>query len=350
MKVLLTGANGFVGSHILDALLDRGFRPVVLLRPAARRQWLHDKLDRIEIQSGTLNDPAVLEVALGGVTHVIHCAGCTKAVNPDGYFEVNRDATRQLVDAINRHTPNLDRLIYVSSLAASRPATSDAPATEETVSAPVTIYGRSKLAGEREIREHCRVPFGILRPAAVYGPRDTDFLNLFRAVASGVVPLLQKGRQQLSLVHVGDLAELVAICLDHPRAVNGIYHVAEEQVVTSRELVDEIARQMGLRPWTPPLPRVLLWLICAGRDLISKATGRPHILSRHKYAEMVAPGWVSGTDRLRRELGYACPTDLSQGISRTLAWYRGQGWLRQKPMMTGRPESAGPGRLDRRCE
>jgi nucleoside-diphosphate-sugar epimerase len=327
MKVLLTGANGFVGSHILDVLLTRDIRTVLLLRTTGDRRWIQDKLDRIQLQPGSLNDAAALELALKDVTHVIHCAGCTKALDVADFFAVNQGATRALVDAIHQYAPRLDRLIYISSLAAARPATSSAPATEESPSAPVTVYGRSKLAGESELRNRCRVPFSILRPAAVYGPRDADFLNLFKAVRGRVVPMVDRGRQELSLVYVGDLAELVAVTLEHPRGVEGIYHVAEPQSVTSRELAAEIARQMGVQPVYPPLPKALLWSICAAQDLISRISGRPHILSRQKYAELVAPGWVSGTDRLRQELGFVCRTGLREGIERTLDWYRSQHWL-----------------------
>jgi nucleoside-diphosphate-sugar epimerase len=346
MKVLLTGANGFVGSHVLDVLLERAIELVVLVRPNANRQWLEGKTDRFQTQSGTLDDPGVLDTALRGVTHVIHCAGCTKAVNPSTYFKVNRDSTRRLVEAINRQSPTLKRLIHVSSLAASCPATADAPATEETPSAPVTVYGSSKLAGEREIQGYCRVPFGILRPAAVYGPRDKDFLNLFKAVAGRVVPLVGWGRQQLSLVYVRDLAELIVTCLEHPRAVGGVYHVAHPQVVTARGLVDEIARQMMIRTMTLPLSRALFWLICAGRDLVSSVTGRPHILSRQKYPEVVAPGWVTGTEKLRSDLGHVCSTAMDRGIAGTLAWYREQGWMHGNPDRRGQEHAdvrqAGP--------
>ena len=327
MKVLLTGANGFVGSHILDVLLARDLPTVLLLRPTGDRRWIRDKLDRIQLQPGSLNDPAALELALKDVTHVVHCAGCTKALDPADFFAVNQGATRALVEAIHQHAPDLNRLIYISSLAAARPATSSAPATEESPSAPVTVYGRSKLAGESELRNRCRVPFSILRPAAVYGPRDADFLQLFKAVRGRVVPMVGRGRQELSLVYVEDLAELVAVALEHPRGVEGIYHVAEPQPVTSHGLAAEIARQLGVRPIYPPLPRALLWSICAVQDLISKISGRPHILSRQKFAELVAPGWVSGTDRVRQELGFVCRTGLREGLERTLDWYRSQRWL-----------------------
>ena len=327
MKVLLTGANGFVGSHILDVLLARDLPTVLLLRPTGDRRWIRDKLDRVQLQPGSLNDPAALELALKDVTHVVHCAGCTKALDPADFFAANQGGTRALVEAIHQHAPDLDRLIYISSLAAARPATSSAPATEELPSAPVTVYGRSKLAGESELRNRCRVPFSILRPAAVYGPRDADFLDLFKAVRGRVVPMVDRGRQELSLVYVEDLAELVAVALEHPRGVEGIYHVAEPQPVTSRGLAAEIARQLGVRPIYPPLPRALLWSICAVQDLISKISGRPHILSRQKFAELVAPGWVSGTDRVRQELGFVCRTGLREGLERTLDWYRRQRWL-----------------------
>jgi nucleoside-diphosphate-sugar epimerase len=131
----------------------------------------------------------------------------------------------------------------------------------------------------------------------------------------------------LSLVYVEDLAEAVMRTLEPASLPNGIYHVAEPHPVTARELAGQIARQMDVRPLFPSIPEALLWSICAGRDLVSKLTGRPHILSRQKFAELVAPGWVSGTNRLSQELGFVCPTGLREGIARTLDWYREAGWL-----------------------
>ncbi len=327
MRVLLTGANGFVGSHILDALVNRGIRPTLLLRPTANQDWIRAHSDRVEIHKGSLTDAQFLKTSLAGVEQVIHCVGCTKALHLHDYFEVNQGMTRHLIEALNQHAPQLDRLIYISSLAAAGPATAAAPATEKREPMPNSTYGRSKLAGEREIMTRCHVPFLILRPAAVYGPRDRDFLNLFKAVRNRLVPLVLRGRQELSLVYVRDLAECAVLALRQSATPRAIYHVAEAQSWTSRELAAEIARQLGVVPMFLPIPSVGLWLICAARDWISKMSGRPHILSRQKYAELVAPGWVSETSRLHRELGFVCGTRLPDGISQTLSWYRKQNWL-----------------------
>jgi nucleoside-diphosphate-sugar epimerase len=327
VKVLLTGANGFVGSHLLDALLARDIPTALLLRPTATLRHIQPRLARAEIHWGTVTDPVTLPAALQNVTHVIHCAGLTKTVRAAEFHQVNHLGTRHLVDAINTRQPQLDRLILISSLAASHPATSASPAQEDDPSEPITEYGRSKLAGEMEVRAHCHVPFTILRPAAVYGPRDADFLHLFRAVRNGFAPHFGGGRQELSLVFAPDLAEATLAALDPARAVGKTIHVAAPGFVTAGQLTEEIARQLGVRPLTPALPAACLLPICAACTLWSRLMGRPHILSLEKYAELTASGWVCSVDRLKTELGFTCPTSAKDGIARTIDWYRAQGWL-----------------------
>jgi nucleoside-diphosphate-sugar epimerase len=274
-----------------------------------------------------VTDPVALPSALQNVTHVIHCAGLTKTVRVAQFHEVNQLGTRHLVDAINRRQPHLHRLILISSLAASHPATSASPAHEDDPSEPITEYGRSKLAGEMEVRSHCRVPYSILRPAAVYGPRDADFLNLFRAVRSGFAPQFGGGRQELSLVFAPDLAEATLAALDSARAAGKTMHVAAPGFVTAGQLTEEIARQLGVRPFTPALPAACLFPICAACTAWSRLIGRPHILSLEKYAELTASGWVCSVDRLKTELGFTCPTSVKAGITHTVDWYRAKGWL-----------------------
>jgi 2-alkyl-3-oxoalkanoate reductase len=327
VKVLLTGANGFVGSHILDALVDRAIPTAILLRPTAGLHHIQSRLRHAEIHWGSVTDPVTLPAALQNVTHVIHCAGLTKAVRPAQFLEVNQVGTRFLVDAINTHQPAIQRLVLISSLAASHPATSARPAHEDDPSLPVTEYGRSKHAGEIEVRSHCRVPHLVLRPAAVYGPRDADFLHLFRAVHSRIAPQFGGGRQELSLVFAPDLAQAMVTALDTTVAAGRIVNVAAPGFLTARQLTDAIARQLGVRPFTPTLPAASLLPVCAAFSGWSRLTGRPHILSLEKYAELTAPGWVCRVDRLEAELGFTCPTSIEDGIARSIEWYRAHGWL-----------------------
>ncbi len=325
MKVLLTGANGFVGSHILDLLFARRIPAAVLLRPASNRRFIASHGAALDVRIGSIGDPDSVAAALEGVTHVLHCAGCTKALRRAEFDRVNRDGTRHVVEAVNAQGGRIERLVYVSSLAAAGPAGPGAPAREADPPHPVSAYGRSKLAGEQEVRGACRAAYVILRPAAVYGPRDLEFLRLFRAIARHVG--LRPSQQALSFAFVKDLAEAAVAALAHPAAPGNTYHVASPEVSTARAFAAEVAAQM--KTWTVPLPlpTAALAPLCWLQDGVSWITRRPAVLSRQKVSELRAPGWVCDTGRLRADLGIVCATTLKDGIAETLAWYRREGWL-----------------------
>jgi nucleoside-diphosphate-sugar epimerase len=326
LKVLLTGSSGFVGSHILDSLRQRGLATVLLLRPSSNRQFIAAHLPEVEVRSGGIEDLPSLRQAMAGVSQVIHCAGATKATRRAGFFEVNQGGTHNIVTAINERGGQVQRLVHVSSLAAVGPAPPEKPAREEDEPRPVSDYGKSKLAGESEVRNHCRAEYVILRPPAVYGPRDGEFLRLFRAVMRHLLPK-PSGSQVLSLVYVRDLANAVVACLDHPAAAGQTYFVAAREVVTARAMAQEIARQMKVWTIPLPLPNALLWPICLAQELMSRLTGRPNVLSLQKFAELCAPGWVCDPTRLEREVGLTCPTALKAGLAETMGWYRLHHWL-----------------------
>jgi nucleoside-diphosphate-sugar epimerase len=326
MKVLLTGANGFVGSHVLDSLHERGIETVALLRSSSNRRWIAGHLNRIEVRIGSIDDRASLVAALAGITHVIHCAGATKALNETGFFQSNQIGTRNVIEALNE-VGHVARLVHISSLAAGHPACSERPALPTDPAAPLSLYGRSKLAGEEEVRSRCRCEFVILRPPAVYGPRDAEFLRLFKAVRSHLLPRIGGGRQQLSLVYVKDLAGAIVACLNHPAAPGKTYYVTSPEIRTAGEFADLIAAQM--KTWTLPLPlpNMGLWPVCLVQDLVAKLTRRPSVVGLQKYRELTAPGWVCDPRPLQTELGIRCDTGLKEGVAATLAWYRQEGWL-----------------------
>jgi len=327
MKVLLTGANGFVGSHVLDRLRARGITTAVLLRPAGNKRFIEAHLPHLEVRTGSVGDPQSLGAAMQDVTHVVHCAGCTRALRVSEFHEVNQVGTRHVVEAVNQQQGRIQRLVHISSLAAGGPATADKPARENDPPNPVSEYGKSKLAGEQEVRGACQPEYVILRPSAVYGPRDAAFLPLFKAVKAHILPRLGSGRLALSLVFVKDLAEAVVTCLTHPAVPGKAFYVASPEVTSAPALAGEIAAQM--KAWTLPLPlpTAALWPLCVLQEAVSRLTRKPSVLSRQKYAELRAPGWVCSPERLRQELGFVCATTLKNGITATLAWYRQQGWL-----------------------
>jgi nucleoside-diphosphate-sugar epimerase len=326
MKVLLTGASGFVGSHVLDLLLARGIPTAVLLRQTSNLRFIQARLSRAETRLGAVTEPKSLCAAVGGLTHVIHCAGSTKAVRAAEFHEVNCLGTRHLVDAINQSGGQVRRLVFISSLAAAGPAPASAPSREDAAPRPVSAYGQSKLAAEQAIREGCRAEFVILRPPGVYGPRDAEFLKLFKAVKAHLCPVFGGGRA-FSLVFVRDLAEAVLACLAHPAAAGGTYNVAHPEPVTAASMAREIAAQMKTWTLSVPLPVQALYPVCLAQEGLARLMGRASVLNRHKYAELRAAGWVCDSSRLQRELGVGSATTLAAGVAETLAWYRENHWL-----------------------
>ena len=314
-----------MGSHILESLHQHRLPTAILLRDTSKTDFLRTCLEHTEIRQGSVEDPGSLNRVLEGVTHVIHCAGRTKAVNACEFYQTNHQGTRNLLEVVNR-TEGIRRFLHVSSLAVSGPATAQHPALEESPARPVSDYGKSKLAAEQEVRQHCRAAFTIIRPPAVYGPRDTGFLSMFRAIKRHLLPRPNKG-QALSLVYVKDLADAVTRCLTNPSASGKTYYVASPEVVTARAMAEQIATLMG--QWTVPLPMPtpVLYGVCLLQQLVSQITRQASLLNLQKYAELRAPGWVCSPARLLAETGLSCSTSLDEGLRQTLGWYQREHWL-----------------------
>ncbi len=327
MKVLLTGASGFVGSHVLDRLVSQEIETAILLRQGSSTRFIHSHLPRAEVRAGSIDDADSLRDALHGVTHVIHCAGITKALKEEDFLRVNQAGVRRLVEAVNAFGGRIQRLVHVSSLAAAGPAPPEKPAREEDPPRPVSAYGRSKLAGEREIAEHCRVPYVLLRPPAVYGPRDVEFLRVFKAARFHLHFKPLGGLRAFSLAYVRDLAAGVVAAATHPAADGKTYFLGSPEIVTPDTMGRAVARQMATWSIGLPAPVALAWPLCLFQEGLGRLTGRPSVLGTQKYAELRAAGWVCDPGRIQAELGVQCGTSLQAGLGETAAWYRREGWL-----------------------
>jgi len=329
MRVLLTGANGFVGSHILDELCQRGIETSILIRSTSSTAFINHRLNQVNICKGSLNDPDSLKLALQNVTHVIHCAGLVRALKPADFFKANQEGTRNLVRAINEFgKEKIKRVVLISSLAATGPSTPDRLRNEDDPPSPITDYGKSKLAAEQEVIQNCKTEYTILRPPAVYGDRDGEFFRLFKAIENHILPVFGGGRQRLNLVYVKDLAYVAVETLLTPKAAGKIYFVAEPQTTTAKELAKTIKEQLNV--WTVPLclPIQALYPVCLVQEIISKLTNKPSVLNRQKYKELSAAAWTCDVSRLKNELGIICKTSLKEGVEKTIQWYKSEGWLK----------------------
>ncbi len=273
---------------------------------------------------GGLEDAGALAALVDGREIVFHVAGLVAARSADEFLRVNRDGTARLAGAAARE--RVARLVLVSSLAVTGPSRPGESVGEDSAERPVTAYGRSKQAGERAARE-TDVPLTIVRPSAVYGPGDRSFLSLFRAASRGIVPLLGDGRQELTLLHVRDLAHALVAAALSPATLGRTYHAGHPTPVTQRALADAIARAVGRQARTLALPGAVVRpaLGLAGR--VARALGRAPLLDGDKANELLASGWVASSDALRRDAGWGARIPLAEGLAETANSYREAGWL-----------------------
>jgi dihydroflavonol-4-reductase len=321
LRYALTGASGFVGSHVLEALVARGDDVACLVRPGAT---LSVAAAGFATVPGALEDPAALTALVRGRDVVVHVAGATTARGREALFRTNEAGTARILAAARQ--AGARRFIYVSSLAVTGPTTPGRPLDEEGLANPVTPYGRSKLAGEEAVRAS-GVPHTIVRPPIVYGPRDRQMLRLFRIARRGIAPLLGDGRQELSLVHAADLARALLSCVEPEVALGRTYHAAGPEVVTQRDLVRLVGQAVGREVRTVPLPALIVRSMLALSGAAASFRGRPTLLSPDKAPEFLAPAWTASSEALARDTGWQASVPLARGLAETGAWYQRAGWL-----------------------
>lgn len=325
--VLVTGGTGFVGSHLVERLVGEGYRVRCLVRRTSSLAWL--PAGKVELTYGEAARNEGLREAVAGAALVFHAAGVTKAGRPEHYHQGNVEGTANLVRALEQSGAPGVRLVHVSSLAAVGPSPDGTPLTESAAPCPLTHYGRSKLEGERIVeRSRVRANAIIVRPAVVYGPRDTDVLKMFQAACRGL--LLRIGREEsyVSLVHVEDLVEGLLAAARSPYGDARTYFVANPEPVSWSEFAGLAAELAGRRLRTISVPPAAAWVVGLLAEAGSRFSARPSILSREKIREARCRWWVCDTRRARLELGFATKKSLREGIAETLDWYRINRWLR----------------------
>ena len=326
MSVLVTGATGFVGSHLAAHLARRGDDVRCLVRRPAEAGWLAAL--GVRVVAGALDDAGSLQAAVAGVDVVYHLAGLTAAGSEREFLAVNAEGTARLLEAAAAARPAPARFVHVSSLAAVGPTEPGQLVTEASPCRPVTAYGRSKLAGEAVVRRSA-LAWTIVRPPAVYGPRDRELLRMFRIVRFGFAPVFGRGAQELSLVYAEDLAAGIAQAAAAPPAAGATYHLAHPGIVRSRELVREIGRAVrGRAPFIVPVPPAIAARVVRAIGRAAAAAGRRTVVSEDQMAEFLAPAWGTSVAKAERELGWRPPHDLRRGLAATAAWYRAEGLLR----------------------
>ena len=332
MRTLITGATGFIGSILVNALLARNkpgnveTKIYCLIRKTSSLAWLENL--PVEFVTGDLFTEAALAPVLPKISQVIHLAGVTKARTEKEYFRANGEATRHLLEWCNRHTKKLQRFVYISSLAAAGPSADGHLVREDETPRPVSIYGRSKLAGEAACHEFSHeFPITIIRPPAVYGPREKDIYQYFKQVKMGVRLRLGWHERKASFIHVHDLANGILLASEHPKAVGETYFMTNPRPYDWNELGEAVAAAMQKNPLSITVPEFIAPVLAAFSELGAKITGKPALLNFDKVNELRQYYWVCSGEKARQQLGFVPAISIQEGLQMTWQWYRENGWL-----------------------
>ncbi|MDR3071554.1 MAG: NAD-dependent epimerase/dehydratase family protein [Endomicrobium sp.] len=325
LTVLVTGANGFVGSHIVETLLEEKHRVLCVIRKTSNLKWIKNlPLDYI---CGDLNNKSFLETNIKNVDVVVHCAGIVRAMDREKYFETNVGHTKTLCEVILKNNCNLKKFIFISSQAAMGPSKSDCARRITDRENPVSDYGLSKLAAELEIRKilQGKVPYTILRPACVYGPRDKDIFIFFNLVHKHIRPVTIRERL-LQLVYVKDVAKAVVACLENEKSNNNIYYLADSIAYTWADIGKTISSSVGVNTIQLPVPDFVFRLAATVSEIFSYVKKKPVVLNKQKVAEMLQKYWIADTQPAEIDLNIKF-TCLEVASKITYNWYLENGFF-----------------------
>jgi len=324
MRVLVTGGTGFLGSHLVESLLeDPGCDVYALVRDPSKPRWL-EGIEGVRVLAGDLGSLPGLPA---GLDCVFHLAGLTKTLRPSEYYTVNRDGTANLLRALEPQSERL-RFVHLSSLAAAGPSSPGRGVREDDPPRPVSPYGESKLEAEGEVLKFKdRFSVVLLRAAAIYGPRDEDFLEFFRWIKRGLKPVLGR-RKILSLVYVRDAVRACRLAADPGRPSGEIFNIADPRPYGWEDVGGVAASLLGKKPVPVRLPMWSAYLASVASEGVGRLLGVGNSLYNvSKVKQMKPDGWVADVHKARRDLCFETVFSLEQGLGETIAWYLWKGLL-----------------------
>ncbi|MEM8488545.1 MAG: NAD-dependent epimerase/dehydratase family protein, partial [Bacteroidota bacterium] len=323
MKPVITGSNGFIGSMLRNKLVAEGADVRCLVRSHPGSQTRSEGYTSFGINYAD-EDSLVSSGALNDATHVFHVAGVTKALTLNGFRQGNVLPTRNLINALQRVNPGLQRFILISSQAAAGPAASTQnPKTEAESPVPAEDYGLSKLEAEQLLTQaSLPFPYTIIRPAAVYGPRDVDFLALFKQLKNGLGIYPGNRKSYVSTIYVDDLVNGILDAAQHSQATDKTYFLTNEVAVSWEQIYKHIADIWSSRLFEINLPIGIIAAVAKLGDLYSKVTGKVTVLNSKKIDLARPKYWVCSSEQAAHDFGFKPQMALAAGLKETFDWYK----------------------------
>lgn len=323
---VVTGANGFVGSHLVDLLLSKGFKVRCITRKSSNLKWLSGK--SVEIVDCGLFDKEGLKKAFIGAEYIFHVAGVVKSKKPEGYYMGNVETTRTILEAALEIKDTIKKILIVSSQTACGPSLDGKPVNEETICHPITTYGKSKLEEENLAKTYMdRLPITICRAPAVYGERDTEIFIFFQTFNKGLMTSIGLHDKPLSLIHVLDLVQGFYKAAISENSVCKTYFISTERAYTWKEIGQITSEVLHKKALKVKVPHFVVYTIAAIAQFFAMFSSKPATLNLEKARDLVQKAWTCDTSKAVKELGYRQEISIKDGIQRTCDWYKEMKWL-----------------------
>ncbi len=325
-RALITGGNGFIGSHLIEYLVSKNVQVRCIDKAQGDFKW--SKGIDVEVIRGDLNDTDILKSAVSDVDVIFHLAGRTRGATREEFFQDNVQTTENLLRVIADVNPGLKRFVLISSQAVTGPSNDGPFRNESDEPNPISYYGESKLAAEKIVQSYShRLPVTIIRPPSVYGPRDRDVLEFFKYIKKGISPILGVREKTVSFIFVDDLVRGMCMAAESPAATGQIYFITSDQPVTWDEISDEISELMKKKAIRVYLPGFILSFIALIMETGSKIRGEYSLLTRKKVQELIQPNWTVDGSKARNDLGFVAETPFKEGLRKAFDWYKEQGLI-----------------------
>ena len=326
--VFVTGATGFIGSHLVDRLLEKNCKVKCLVRKTSNLHWLEGK--PVEYVYGDLFKNDVLADAVKNADYVYHIAGVTFAKKKHEYYRGNSEATRNFLEVCSKANPELKRFVFISSQTAVGPsADRDHPVNEETEYHPITTYGRSKMEAEKAVVEYFgKMKCTVVRAPAVYGQRDVAILEYFKAMNMGLQALIGFGEKLVSLIHGIDLVDGIILAAESDKAVSQIYFISSEKFYSWSEVGEVTTRLIGKRNIKIKIPHFAVYTVGAFAQFFSSFSKKPVILNIEKCRDIALFKYIKFIKKAKRDLGFRETIGIEEGIRQTIEWYRKERWIK----------------------
>ncbi len=323
---VVTGANGFVGSHLVDYLIAKNFEVRCVVRKSSNLQWLEGK--DVKIFDCGLFDKNGLREAFNGVNYIFHVAGVVKAKDEAGYMKGNVEATKILLEVASEMKEQIKKFVVVSSQTVSGPAQNGKPVTEAMEPNPLTTYARSKLKQEQLALSFKDIfPVTICRAPAIFGERDTEIFIYFQVFSRGLTTMIGFDKKELSLLHVTDLAEGLYLAATSEKSNGEIYFISSEKFYSWNEVGAITSQVLNKKAFKIRIPHFIVFAIAAIAQFFAMFSSKPATLNIEKAKDLTQKYWICDTSKAMKELGYRQKVSIEEGIKRTCDWYKKMKWI-----------------------